>query len=247
MKRTLLLVCCFITIGEITAQTEDEKWNIGVHGGATQYSGDLGQGFYSINQALYGFAGISVSRYLTDRMDATVLFTRGQAGYLASRDYSKDISLDYNYRVDLTTANVAVRYNLRDRDRSFIPYVFGGATVMRQRDHITDLLNKKPFEFGIPTGGVGFSYQVNPKMAVQFQEMFTYTSTDNVDHRVQGMNDSYLFHTLGLTFNIEKYRKMERTRAGHKIDRCYDMRTGYNKKYVDSNHKTKAKIKKHRR
>ncbi|MBA3664278.1 MAG: hypothetical protein H0W61_08735 [Bacteroidetes bacterium] len=232
MKSTVLLACCFVAIGGITAQTEDEKWNVGVHGGATQYSGDLGNGFYSNKQALYGFAGVSVSRYLTPRWDASLMITRGQAGYLASRDFSQDMSIDYNYRVDLSTANFVLRYNLRNRDYMFVPFVFAGGSLIRQRDRSTDLLNKKPFEFAVPTGGVGFIVQLNPTMAIQFQEMFIYTMSDNVDRHIGGRyNDSYLFHTLGLTFNLAKYKRVEGSRAGYRIDRCSDMGTGFKRKH----------------
>ncbi|MBK7389876.1 MAG: hypothetical protein IPI23_12660 [Bacteroidetes bacterium] len=45
-------------------QTIDKKWNIGFHGGAEQYNGDLGNGFYKTDLPFYGFGGVSFSRYL---------------------------------------------------------------------------------------------------------------------------------------------------------------------------------------
>jgi OmpA-OmpF porin, OOP family len=242
MKNSLLLVCCLIAFGKLAAQSEEERWNVGVHGGATQYSGDLGQGFYSTEQAVYGFGGVSVSRYLTNRLDASFMFTRGQVGYLAPRDYSKDLSLEYNFRVNLSTANLVLRYNLRDRENRFVPFVFAGGSALRQRYVSTDMLHKKPVEFAAPTAGAGFNIWINPYVSIQFQEMFMYCMTDDVDYRVEEYNDSYLFHTLGLTFNLAKYRRVE-ARAGHKIDRCYEMRTGFKKKYTEPRRKFKSKSK----
>ncbi len=243
MKNKLLLSCCLIVaIGVIKAQTIEEKWNAGVHAGMTQYSGDLGQGFYSSKQAIYGFAGVSASRYLTERLDATLLFTNGEAGYLTSRDYTQDINLDYNFHVSLTTLNLALRYNLRDREHILVPYVYGGASVIRQKQVSTGKLNKKPLEFALPTGGVGLNVRINPTIALQLQEMFMYTMSDKVDSRVKDLNDAYLFHTLGITFNLSKYRRMEGPRAGAKIARCSDMKTVFPKKHTDVNRKTKAKM-----
>ncbi|MCW3078493.1 MAG: hypothetical protein JWO32_3102 [Bacteroidetes bacterium] len=242
MKNTLLLSCCFLIAGKISAQTIEEKWNVGAHCGITQYSGDLGQGFYSTNQAVYGFAGFSVSRYLTERWDATLLMTSGEAGYLASRDYTADMNLDYNFHVSLTTANLGMRYNLRDRERIIVPYIFGGASLIRQKITATGKLNNKPLDFAVPTGGIGFNIRLNPTVAIQFQEMYMYTMSDKVDSRVNGYNDSYLFHTAGVTFNLGKYRRMEGSRVGNKIDKCPDMKPGFKKRYEDAKKKTKAKI-----
>lgn len=242
MKNALLLSCCFLVAGKISAQTIEDKWNVGVHCGTTQYSGDLGQAFYSGNQAVYGFGALSVSRYLTERWDATLLMSNGEAGYLDSWDYSQDVNLDYNFHVRLTTANLSMRYNLRDRERIFVPYVYAGASVIRQKTIATGILNKKPLEFAIPTGGVGVNIRLNPTIALQFQEMFMYTMSDNVDSRVSGYNDSYLFHTAGITFNLGKYKRMEGSRVGNKIDKCPDIKPGFKKRYEDRKMKTKAKI-----
>src|SRR4051812_24121033 len=104
MKKILFVVCYLLSLLKIDGQTKEEKWNLGFHGGISQYSGDLGQGWYSTTQAVYGFAGISVSRYLNKQLDLSLFLTRGQLGYLAARDVSSN--LDYNFRVNLTTANI---------------------------------------------------------------------------------------------------------------------------------------------
>lgn len=231
MKSKLLAVCCLFAMVNLSAQTEDERWNVGVHGGSTQYSGDLGQGFYSNKQALYGFGGVSLSRYLSNRWDASLLVTRGQAGYLAARDFSQDLALNYNFRVNLTTLNLVARYHLCDREKIFDPYVFGGASVIRQRYVHNDLLHK-PIEFAVPTGGIGFDIHINPVLSLQYQEMFMYSMSDDIDYRKAGkFNDSYLFHTIGLTFNLAKYHKVESYKAS-KIDHCYDLSSRRNTKHT---------------
>jgi len=80
MKKTILL-CAGLLIACFTkSQTQDRKWNIGFHGGLTQYNGDRGQNFYATDQAAYGFAGLSVSRYLGKHFDASLFLTRGELG-----------------------------------------------------------------------------------------------------------------------------------------------------------------------
>ena len=51
MKK-LTLLCSLIVLTHIAfAQTIDKKWSIGLHGGATQYKGDLGNDFYKFDMA----------------------------------------------------------------------------------------------------------------------------------------------------------------------------------------------------
>lgn len=55
MKKILLLCTCLAFTFISKAQTEDKKWNIGLHSGVTQYQGDLGNNFYKTDKAFYGF------------------------------------------------------------------------------------------------------------------------------------------------------------------------------------------------
>jgi OmpA-OmpF porin, OOP family len=100
MKK-LIILAFVLSLGTVGAQTEEERWNVGIHGGATQYRGELGNGWYSTRQAYYGLAGVSVSRYLTDRLDAVALFTRGEAGHQAPRDFSMSEDVRFHFRVSL--------------------------------------------------------------------------------------------------------------------------------------------------
>ncbi len=52
MKKRFLLCMCFALTLITSAQTEDKKWNIGLHGGITQYRGDLGSDFYKFDQSM---------------------------------------------------------------------------------------------------------------------------------------------------------------------------------------------------
>ncbi len=58
MKKILLVCSCLAFTFIAKAQTEDKKWNIGLHSGVTQYQGDLGNNFYKTDKAFYGFGGV---------------------------------------------------------------------------------------------------------------------------------------------------------------------------------------------
>ena len=81
MKKALFLCICIGFTFASNAQTADKKWNIGLHGGVTQYSGDLGRDWYQTTNTSYGFGGISVSRYLGKLFDANLLLSKGTIGY----------------------------------------------------------------------------------------------------------------------------------------------------------------------
>ena len=50
MKKILLVCSCLAFTFIAKAQTEDKKWNIGLHSGVTQYQGDLGNNFYKTDK-----------------------------------------------------------------------------------------------------------------------------------------------------------------------------------------------------
>jgi OmpA-OmpF porin, OOP family len=242
MKK-LLIIAFVISLGRVGAQNEEEKWNVGVHGGMTQYNGDLGNGWYSTNQAAYGLVGLSLSRYLTERFDASLFLTRGEAGHQAPRDFSMSEDVLFNYRVSLTTANLLARYHLRDRETRLNPYVFGGLSYIRQEGFGGQHLNRRKFEYSLPTGGFGFHYRFNPVVSFQFQETFMYTSSDDIDYRVKGMNDAYLLHSIGFTFNLEKRQMFEASGPSRKLDKCPRMKTGTQMKRGEGKGKLKPRKK----
>jgi OOP family OmpA-OmpF porin len=81
MKKLLLICSCLVLALILNAQTIDKKWNIGLHGGISQYKGDLGSDFYKTDMAAYGVGGISLSRYLTNYFDVNLSVNKGTVGY----------------------------------------------------------------------------------------------------------------------------------------------------------------------
>ena len=121
-SKVILFVTLYIaSVSYANAQTADKKWNIGLHGGAIQYRGDLGNDFYSTNNAFYGFGGVSVSRYLSTHLDISVLVTHGETGYLDNVSY-------FHQQISTLTGNL--RFNFFGPDTFIRPYLFAGGGAM---------------------------------------------------------------------------------------------------------------------
>ena len=80
IKKLFLLCICLGFAFTAAGQTEEKKWNVGIHFGVTKYSGDLGRSYYNSGTSNYGFGGISVSRYLGKLFDANLIVSKGTLG-----------------------------------------------------------------------------------------------------------------------------------------------------------------------
>jgi hypothetical protein len=56
LLQVVALVSALTQSTRALAQTADKRWSIGLHGGAMQYKGALGNDFYSTNKAFHGLA-----------------------------------------------------------------------------------------------------------------------------------------------------------------------------------------------
>ena len=103
MKKLFAISICLaiLTIGN--AQTIDKKWNIGLHGGLTQYNGDLGNDLYKTQKGTYAMGGISVSRYFAGHFDLNLLATKGSVG---------TDNTEGNFKRNVTTAILNCRFNI---------------------------------------------------------------------------------------------------------------------------------------
>ncbi len=209
MKKILLISACFAFSIFTNAQTEDKKWNIGLHGGATQYNGDLGNGFYKTDQALYGFGGISISRYLASRLDLNLIVTKGETGHVS------DIG---RFRSGLTTATLNLRFNILRSEAAVLPYLFvGGGALMFAEDPTVE---KGKIDYAAPSFGAGLNFRFGSTVSFQIQELCAYSTKDNKDGIVADNHDFFLFHTAGLTFNVGKKKDADADGIADRKDKC---------------------------
>jgi len=209
MKKLLLLSICAALTLMMNAQTIDKKWNIGLHGGITQYKGDLGNDFYKTNMALYGFGGLSFSRYIASHFDLNVLIAKGAVGF--HRD-----TLHFNN--SFTSLLLNARFNILTSRFPVIPYLFiGGGAMLFDKDIDVDAAKT---DWIAPSFGGGLNVKLGPAVMLNVQETFLYSSNDKRDGVEAGSNDMYLLHSVGFTFNFGKKKDADKDGISDYKDKC---------------------------
>src|SRR5688572_17756263 len=155
MKKVILLLSSCLLAFTASSQTDEKKWNVGLHGGLSEYQGDLGNGFYSTDQASYGFAGLSVSRYLSRHFDASLFFSRGEMGYL---DHNKKSAIEdqNHFLLRHNTCNLVLRFYFTGPQAIVRPYIFGGAGLIWYESVYKN--KTEDFVFSLPTAGGGLNF-----------------------------------------------------------------------------------------
>ncbi len=218
MKKLLLMYTSCIIAFTTYSQTEDKKWNLGLHGGLTQYYGDLGNSFYTTNQAAYAFGGISASRYLGQHFDMSVSFSRGELGFIDNTIQSTISNPNY-FLVRHNTTNLVLRAYLTKSTAILRPYLLAGAGLIWYESIYS--LSNEHFVFSLPTVGAGINIQMGPVVSLRIQESLLFTLADHIDQiTASNTNDMELFHSIGLTFNIGKQKDADKDGVVDKKDKC---------------------------
>lgn len=218
MKTIMTLCAALLIAATANSQTRDRKWNIGFHGGLTQYNGDRGQNFYATDQAAYGFASVSVSRFLGKHFDASLFLTRGELGNVEPLSPWSPPNDNNHFLIRLNTANLVLRYNILSDRYILRPYVYAGAGVIMHEKYQS--VKAERYDYALPSFGGGLNIRLTPVISLQLQESFMYTTADDIDGDVKDYNDGYLYHTAGLTFNLGKKKDEDKDGIADRNDKC---------------------------
>jgi len=212
MKKLLLISICLVFTLIINAQTIDKKWNIGLHGGISQYNGDLGNDFYRTDMAWYGLGGISLSRYIGSHFDLNLLVTKGTVGY-------NKVGGIGNFSSGFTSALFNFRFNILG-PRSFVrPYLLVGGGAMLFDKNLT--ITNKNVDYVAPSFGGGVNFKLGSSVMLNLQETFLYSTSDERDnYPPANNNDMYLFHTIGVTFNFGNKKDADKDGVSDYRDKC---------------------------
>jgi len=214
MKKLLLICICFAFTLIINAQTIDKKWNIGLHGGISQYNGDLGNDFYRTDMAWYGLGGISLSRYIGSHFDLNLLVTKGTVGY-------NKVGGIGNFNSGFTSALLNFRFNILGPQSFVRPYLLVGTGAMLFDKDLT--FTNKNVDYVAPSFGGGVNFRLGPAIMLNLQETFLYSTSDNRDnYPPANNNDMYLFHTVGVTFNFGNKKDADKDGVSDYRDKCPD-------------------------
>ncbi len=209
MKKLVLLSICLAFALISNAQTEDKKWNIGLHGGITQYAGDLGSDFYKFDQAWYGFGGLSVSRYIVNHFDINLLITKGTFGYNRNSEY---------FNTGFSSALINFKLNILSSRNAVNPFVFvGGGILIFDKDLE---ISPSKVDWAAPSFGGGINFRFGKSINLNLQETFIYSTSDKRDGVVANENDFFLMHTVGITFNFGKKKDADKDGVSDRNDKC---------------------------
>jgi len=213
MKKLLLLCICLAFTYITHAQTEDKKWNIGLHGGITQYNGDLGSDFYKFDQAWYGFGGLSVSRFIVNHFDINLLITKGTVGYDRNSEY---------FNTGFASVLLNFRFNVLSSRNHVNPFLFVGGGIMVFDKDLE--INPSKIDWAAPSFGGGINFRLGKSVNINLQETFIYSTSDKRDGNdvVTKENDFYLLHTVGITYNFGKKKDADKDGVSDRNDKCPD-------------------------
>lgn len=211
MKKLIVTAFALMfTVTTLMAQNADRKWGIGFWGGKNEYNGELGNGMFEFHKAFYGFGGLSVSRYLNQSFDLTLLGTYGHYGYTVDNTYNTFLS------GKKSDASLLLAYKLGTKN--FVPSIIAGVGVSNYSGD-AHRINTSGGEFNVPVG-IGLKYHFSQKVAAQYTGLYTFTDRDHRDNLYGGSNDRFLKHSLGIIISFGGPGDADKDGIKDNIDKC---------------------------
>lgn len=208
MKKYIsIILLSFACLQVGSAQTSQQVYGLGIHGGLLEYNGDLGNSFYTFNQS-NPFLAITLSKYMSPSWDIEALLGGG------TLSYSPDRSLN-RFQGNLIDFNVYAKYKFNNgkllkEDARISPYLFLGIGDAYFKSGYVSYVKLVPKGYGMDFNfpfGAGLQVRLGEKVSLKLQSTFHYSVTDTYDGTRQSktnFNDGYLFNTIGLNFNLGK-------------------------------------------
>jgi len=188
MKKTILLILIVAFAVTVKSQTPDRVWGVGAGAGA--YGTSFKDGGIGIIPELY------LSRYLSPKFD---LMLKGNAGMLNTR---------VSNVFDLGAGFLNLRYKLLNETKNFRPYLYAGPGFLADN-------HAKGFSFD---GGVGFKYNLSPKLATYFEVAYINGLEETASTKYEGEN--FWKSTAGLEVNFGKTNDSDMDGISDKKDKC---------------------------
>jgi len=199
-------------------QDQERKWNLGLLGGTSEYSGDLGNGFFDFNSTTLKenwVAGLSLSRYVNASFDFSVMGTYGQKwGYYRTlTDFSGE----------MTQFSAYFKYKLNNgylvsKESKIAPYILAGAGYMKTTG--SNIQGGDDFPLIV---GAGVNFRLSKVIGINYQATMGYLNSDSRDRLSGGQfNDATLIHTIGLNFNMGKMNDKDGDGVADEKDKCPD-------------------------
>ncbi len=212
------LLCCFISVSMLQAQSADQPWAVGLSVGKTAYQGDLGSSFFKPEKAFQGNVGLTFSRYLNPTFNIALNGSYGRYGFMQNdQDLSKKItslnSHEGNFLTNKGQANIMLEFKFNNGwllpvDFKLSPFLSAGLGAASYT--AVDDRGNNNSDFILPVGG-GLNYRINDMFNVYWQSTFAYTNGDSVDGVVTETenvfrfgSDDWWMNQVGIKMNIGK-------------------------------------------
>ncbi|HEY6915511.1 MAG TPA: thrombospondin type 3 repeat-containing protein [Paludibacter sp.] len=233
------LIALLISTQIISAQTADNRFALGLNFVKNEYNGDYGNGIFNFSQRWYAAGGISLSTYLTPSFDLGLQGTYGNYGY-----YKTTID---NFAGGKFDASLYTHYKLNNgyilrEDSKWSPFLslgFGVAnySINNSATPWPTIITDGP-DLIIPLG-VGLKYQLTSSIAIQYQYLYNFTTSDVHDQNrsggvnnivfgtplhpgIKAGNDAYGQHMLGFVFTLSGAKDSDHDGVSDKYDKCID-------------------------
>lgn len=222
MKK-IIYIMMFILMGITTAysQTMEKPWNIGFYFGRTQYSGDLGNGFFQFNKAFYGYGHLSLSRYLNSWFNLAINGSYGEHGYYDSKEQDP-----VRFGANRSYGDLQLQFNFIEKESALIrPYIFAGIGVRYLADITGDELNpprtcNPGWDMVVPAG-IGVNFRIYKNISIRYIATVGWTNHDNRDGETAGDNNDWqLDQSLGFTFSLGSSKDTDGDGVVDKKDNC---------------------------
>ena len=241
MKNKNLLLLAFILATQLmNAQTADVKVGFEVSVIKNEYNGDYGNGIFNFKQQMYPSGGLGIGYYLNPSFNLGLRTSFGDLGFKETiansfRGRKFDMSVYTQYKFNNG-------YILKE-DSKLSPFLSVGLGLAAYG--INSSLDKsgvdatlyptiitKGVDLIIPVGA-GLKYQISERVALQYQYLYNFTSSDIRDQNRgpqffgssshpanKSGNDAYGQHIFSIVFNIGKHTDTDKDGVADKYDKC---------------------------
>lgn len=210
MKKILSILLLSIIATNAYSQSKSEPWTLGIHVGAQQYNGELGNQFFDFVDHYNGLAGFSIGHYLGSSFDLGIDVTIGDIKF-----YEELPNGNLWSEYDMQQANVHLRYNFLKEESKVRPFIFAGLGIMRFKGS-----NYDEIQTALPAAGGGLNIAITENVSFRYQNTFLLSNADDIDMRESDGNESYLQTTIGISTALVKTQDEDQDGVSDKNDKC---------------------------
>lgn len=206
--RSYLLMSLVAFASLLTAQTEDNKFSVGLSGGLNEYNGDLGNGLFKF-KPINPLGALSLSTYVSPSFNLGIQGSFGKFGYKGSYlNPLMDATQDIEFGGNKYDGFMFLEYKLNNgyilsKNSKFAPFLTAGIGLAGYLENNNDgKIQPFPVDLITPVGA-GLKYQFTDNLALQYKYQYSFTNHDEHDlTRMVDNNDGFGEHLLGIVISL---------------------------------------------